>query len=88
MLKKTPTPENFRCAEPFKRLTLRSNGDTLPCCSFYAVDLVIGNWKENSLEEIWNNDKMEELREIHKTGDYQKNNVCKNCVQNYTIVSD
>ena len=88
ILKRSPIPEKFHCSEPFKRLTLRSNGDTLPCCSFYAVDLVIGNWKENSLEEIWNNDKMKELREIHKTGDYQKNNVCKNCVQNYTIVSD
>lgn len=88
IIKKSPIPEKFHCSEPFKRLTLRSNGDTLPCCSFYAVDLVIGNWKENTLEEIWNNKKMKELREIHKSGDYQKNLVCKNCVENYTILSD
>jgi radical SAM protein with 4Fe4S-binding SPASM domain len=88
ILKKSPIPEKFRCSEPFKRLTLRSNGDVLPCCSFYAVDLVVGNWKKNSLKEIWNNEKMRELREIHKNGDYTKNIVCKNCIQNYSIISD
>jgi len=88
VLKKTPIPEKFRCPEPFKRLTLRGNGDVLPCCSFYAVDLVVGNWKNGSLKEIWNNEKMQELRKMHKNGDYFKNNICKACIQNYTIVSD
>lgn len=88
ILKKSPIPEKFRCSEPFKRLTLRSNGDVLPCCSFYAVDLVVGNWKKNSLKEIWNNEKMQELRQIHKNGDYTKNIICKNCIQNYSIISD
>ncbi|MEM3008115.1 MAG: radical SAM protein [Candidatus Nitrosotenuis sp.] len=88
IIKKSPVPEKFHCAEPYKRLTLRSNGDVLPCCSFYAADLVVGNWKKNSLKEIWNNEKMRELRKIHKDGDYTKNNVCKNCIQNYTIISD
>jgi radical SAM protein with 4Fe4S-binding SPASM domain len=88
VLKKTPIPEKFRCPEPFKRLTLRGNGDVLPCCSFYAVDLVVGNWKNRSLKEIWNNEKMQELRKMHKNGDYFKNSICKACIQNYTIVSD
>ena len=88
VLKKPSIPEKFHCPEPFKRLTLRSNGDTLPCCSFYAVDLVVGNWKQNSLKTIWNNEQMTELRKIHKTGEYYKNNVCKNCINNNTIISD
>ena len=88
ILKKSTIPEKFHCSEPYKRLTLRSNGDTLPCCSFYAVDLVIGNWKENSLKEIWNSEQMKNIRQIHKNGEYFKNEVCKNCVENYTIISD
>jgi len=88
VLKKPSIPEKFYCAEPFKRLTLRSNGDTLPCCSFYAVDLLVGNWKKDSLKTIWNNEKMVELRNIHKTGEYYKNDVCKNCVRNNTIILD
>lgn len=85
---KTQTPAKFYCSEPFKRLTLRSNGDVLPCCSFYAVDMVVGNWKKNSLEEIWNSEMMRELRGIHKNGEYTKNTVCKNCIQNYSLISD
>ena len=77
-----PGPEKFHCPEPFKRLTLRSNGDVLPCCSFYALDLVVGNWKAESLKDIWSNEQMRQLRQIHKTGDYVKNAICKTCIEN------
>ncbi|EKD26235.1 MAG: hypothetical protein ACD_79C01302G0016 [uncultured bacterium] len=73
--------KKFMCSEPFKRLTLRSNGDVLPCCSFYAPrGLKIGNWKNESLLSLWNSKKMINLREIHKLGEYHKNKVCLNCV--------
>lgn len=78
-------PETFRCPEPFKRLNLRSDGSVLPCCSFYAVDLLVGNWKKQTLAEIWNSPKMTELRDIHRTGDYQKNPVCKSCIENVSL---
>jgi len=79
-------PKKFHCPEPFKRMTLRSNGSVLPCCSFYAAeDLVVGDWKSSSLRDIWNNDKMGELRDIHKHGDYYKNSVCKICVENHQL---
>lgn len=85
---KKSRPPKFYCSEPFKRLTLRSNGDVLPCCSFYAVDMLVGNWKNTSLEEIWNGQKMRELRGIHKKGEYYKNKICKNCVENYSYIAD
>jgi len=85
---KAPPPKEFHCSEPFKRLTLRSNGNVLPCCSFYASELVVGNWKKESLQDIWNNEKMVELRRIHKNGEYTKNEICKNCVQNYSLIAD
>lgn len=81
-------PEKFHCAEPFKRLVLRSNGDVLPCCSFYAVEMVIGNWKKMPLSEIWNGEQMKELRRIHKKGDYTKNKICKVCVESFSMISD
>ena len=85
---KNSKPSKFHCSEPFKRLTLRSNGDVLPCCSFFAVDMIVGNWKNTSLEEIWNSQKMRELREIHKKGEYYENRVCKNCVENFSYIAD
>ena len=88
MPKNWSTPENFRCPEPFKRMTLRSNGDVLGCCSFYAVDLVVGNWKKKSIEEIWNGEKMKKLRSNHKEGKPFENPVCKNCIENVAFLTD
>ncbi|MDE2589290.1 MAG: SPASM domain-containing protein [Patescibacteria group bacterium] len=85
---KNEGPNEFHCPEPFKRMTVRDNGDVLGCCSMYAMDLVVGNWKKNTLKDIWNGDKMKELRSIHKSGEYYKNNTCKMCVENYSFITD
>lgn len=85
---KITPPKQFHCPEPYKRMTLRSNGDVLACCSFYAVDLVVGNWKTTDIEKIWNGDQMIELRRIHKNGEYYKNRACKMCVENSSFVFD
>jgi len=82
------SPEKFHCPEPFKRMTLRGNGDVLGCCSFYAVDLVMGNWHNDSMKEIWNGEKMSKLREIHRSGEFYKNRACKNCVENTSFLVD
>jgi radical SAM protein with 4Fe4S-binding SPASM domain len=81
-------PEKYHCPEPFKRMTVRGNGDVLGCCSFYAVDLVMGNWKEQSIKDIWNGDKMKELRELQKNGEYHKNKACKACIENFAFLTD
>jgi len=80
--------KDFKCPEPNKRMTLRGNGDVIGCCSLAAMDMVVGNLKNNSLKEIWNNEKMEELRKIHQNGEYEKNPICKACIDNYLFLSD
>lgn len=85
---KAESPKSFHCPEPFKRMTVRDNGDVLGCCSMYAMDLVVGNWKKEKLVDIWNGEKMRELRSIHKNGEYYKNKVCKMCVENYSFMTD
>jgi radical SAM protein with 4Fe4S-binding SPASM domain len=79
------SPESFHCPEPFKRLNLRSDGTVLPCCSFQAVDLVVGDWKKQSLQEIWNSDKMNALRDVHRAGDYRKIPACKACIESLSL---
>jgi radical SAM protein with 4Fe4S-binding SPASM domain len=85
---KTKSPKLHKCPEPFKRMTVRGNGDVLGCCSFYAVDLVVGNWKNESITDIWNGEKMKQLREIHKNGEYFKNPACKTCIENIGFLLD
>jgi len=83
-----PIPKKFHCPEPFKRMTVRPNGDVLPCCSFYAVDIPVGNWKNNTLTEIWNSEKMKNIRRTHKKGDYYSIKACKLCIENTGYLID
>lgn len=48
------------CAAPFRNFHLIPNGDIKPCCTWKGE--IFGNVNENSIEEIFNNDKFKDLR--------------------------
>lgn len=50
------------CTEPLRRITITSDGNVLPCCSWYGTELVVGNIYNDSIYNIWNSPKMEMLR--------------------------
>lgn len=51
----------YFCEEPWVGIfSIRTNGDVV-CCPCYAK-LKIGNLKENSIHELWNGQKMREMR--------------------------
>ncbi|MDC0979320.1 radical SAM protein [Gammaproteobacteria bacterium] len=52
----------IECAYPFNSLNVWSNGDISPCCTYYGKNLVFGNIRENSLEEVWHGEEMNALR--------------------------
>lgn len=55
--------ENFVCPHPFQQLGMLYNGDLVPCCTFFAKHLVLGNIKDMTIEEAWNCNKRQALRE-------------------------
>ena len=74
------------CGRPFApEITIRAGGidgglgAVHPCCQVLGRDeeAVLGHFSENNLEEIWNGDKFNELREGHISGDYP--DYCKSC---------
>ena len=71
--------EEFKCVQPFQRLTFR-NEYMYPCCASFNKDLNLGSIKNKSIHDAWNSDKMNEIREIHKRGEYFKNKTCNDCV--------
>ncbi len=71
-------PDRVHCAYPFHRLGVVSNGDVTPCCSFYGMNLVLGNVENESLEEIWKGEKINRIRNELITGNL--NPVCKACL--------
>ena len=72
--------KEFKCPQPFQRLVLR-NQDITPCCAWYSRELSLGNVSQNTLHQAWNSDLMKSIREIHRKGEWYKNDVCKKCVE-------
>lgn len=57
------TAKKWDCIDPFRRLSIISNGDVVPCCSFFGRPLVVGNVYRNSLKEIWLSEKANYIRQ-------------------------
>tara|TARA_B100000768_G_scaffold174121_1_gene184073 strand:- start:454 stop:1449 length:996 start_codon:yes stop_codon:yes gene_type:complete len=69
------------CTQPSERVTIRGDGDVIPCCSHIGIEMPMGNLKENSLEEIWDNKKFNKLRkDLMTPGGYKKHKTCSKCI--------
>jgi radical SAM protein with 4Fe4S-binding SPASM domain len=67
------------CLEPYRRLMITCDGNVLPCCSYYAVNLALGNIYKDSIYNIWNSSKMQELR-LKINGSKEKQpEACRKC---------
>ena len=69
---------NTNCHFPFSFLTVWATGDVSPCCTFHGKNLFVGNIHKQSLKEIWDGEKMAEIRDQFRCGEL--NTVCQNCL--------
>ena len=67
------------CMYPWIHLHAFPTGESWPCCHSEMKNGPLGTTKENSLEEIWNSDRMKELRVdmLHE----KENNYCTRCYE-------
>lgn len=65
------------CDHPINTITIRSNGDIVPCCYDLTSQLVMGNIMENKLLEIFNGKKYQNLRSSIEDRNYISS--CRNC---------
>lgn len=72
--------EGFRCEQPWQRFYVHNTGDVCPCCAFFNSELAVGNVSNQSIYELWNSPKMKDLRNIHRNGEFWKDEWCKKCV--------
>jgi radical SAM protein with 4Fe4S-binding SPASM domain len=71
-------PDDKReCDHVESTVTVRWNGDVVPCCYDLTSRLVMGNACREDLEAIWNNAHYRELRERLRLGRYPE--PCDNC---------
>lgn len=76
--------KNFSsCRHPCSRLWLNPvvlyDGDLALCCLDFEGGIRLGSVKNNSIFELWNSEKVIELRRMHLNGNYEKIELCKNC---------
>ena len=54
-----------------------ADGNVVPCTQISNNEIVLGNVKENTLEEIWNSKKYKNFRQMHIDGKFPKGHKCK-----------
>ena len=69
----------FCCPSLWQRMYVHTDGIVTPCCLDSKRKLVMGNIRKNSLTEIWNNKKYQEMRKLHRSGRFHEIDECRNC---------
>lgn len=66
------------CEKIWRTMMIHYNGDVVPCSRCYEAKYVLGNYLSQSLKDIWNGEKMIEMRNIHIKG-RMFHEYCKTC---------
>jgi radical SAM protein with 4Fe4S-binding SPASM domain len=77
-----PEKEKTRipCLYLWESVVVLQDGRVTPCCFDYEGKLSLGNLHENTLDEIWQSQKYQDLRQHHLGGDFN-NPLCQNCIE-------
>ena len=67
----------FFCMSPWTHLNTNPNGDVITCCLSPTTE-VLGNLNNNSIIEIWNSEKIKNLR-INMLNNLPSENICNRC---------
>lgn len=68
--------KQWNCIDPFRRMSIISDGSILPCCSFWGRSLVIGNIRDISIKDAWKSLSMKKIREDLLLN---KSSICNTC---------
>ena len=75
------SPRTEVCPEPFGKdygkLVVLWDGRVIPCCVDYNANLTIGSVQNDTIPNLWKNEKIETLREQHLKGEFP--DTCANC---------
>ena len=68
-----------RCPQPFQRLIIGRDGRVSPCCADWNQEYIVGDVNKESLQSIWDGNKMKKIRDIQNKVELDKIDICKNC---------
>lgn len=70
------------CPQIFKSMQINSDGRVIPCCIDWKGINIIGDVNNESLNDIWNGEKLKNLRNKHLEGKRHEFSPCKGCTMN------
>ncbi len=76
--------KEYNCNDPWAQITVNSDGTVGPCCSTIGRNISVGNILEKSLKEIWDGEKINQIRNGFKKK-LPPNKVCKLCLENRKV---
>ena len=75
------SPRTEVCPEPFGKdygkLVVLWDGRVIPCCVDYNANLTVGSVQNDTIQNLWKNEKMDLLRKQHLNGQFP--DTCANC---------
>lgn len=71
--------KRFCCPQLWQRMFVHPDGVVTVCCIDSERNLKVGNIFEQSIREIWQSEAYNNLRELHKNGQYQQIQTCYDC---------
>ncbi|MDB3873563.1 SPASM domain-containing protein [Pelagibacteraceae bacterium] len=71
--------KEFCCPQLWQRMFVHPDGVVTPCCNDSFRELKMGNINKNSIEEIWQNKKYQNIRKLHLEGKMKNIPLCAKC---------
>lgn len=71
---------SYCCPQLFQRLIIMTDGTVTVCATDVMGSIAIGNVCETSIKDLWHGPKLNKLRELHRSGKYHLNPMCRICV--------
>ncbi len=70
---------DFICQYPWERIVIAFNGKAQCCTGWNTDDIILGNVKERNIYDMWHNDLMNKIRDIHANSKRMELHSCAEC---------
>ncbi|HKI48719.1 MAG TPA: radical SAM protein [Desulfobacteria bacterium] len=72
-------PRTKTCPQLWERMAIYWNGDVSMCGEDLNGSWIVGNLRDQSIKDVWLGRKLEQIKKIHKEGEFNKISLCAYC---------
>lgn len=76
---RTNSEPDYPCNRPWRMLAITWDGLFLSCCVDSERKYIMGDAHNDSIEDVWNGEKIQYLRNKLRDGKYNEIELCRNC---------